>query len=155
MVIEHLCISPGHNFFGHYGGPAGEHSILEVDALECVAGQGVRGDRFFAYKPDYKGQITLFAMEVFEALCLALEAPGRSPIALRRNVFTRGADLNALIGQDFELQGVRFFGVEECRPCAWMDDAIATGAETWLQGRGGLRCRILSDGALRRDAAQL
>ena len=151
MIVEHLCISPGHNFFGHFGGPAGEHSIIGVDRLECVAGKGVRGDRFFDHKPDYKGQITMFSMEVFEALCVALNAPTKPPIVLRRNVYTRGIDLNTLIGQEFEIQGIRFAAVEECRPCLWMDEAIAPGTEDWLKGRGGLRCRILTDGILRRD----
>jgi MOSC domain-containing protein YiiM len=152
MTIEHLCLSPGHNFFGHYGGPAGENPTLEVDELECVAGKGVRGDRFFDHKPDYKGQLTLFSMEVFEGLCASLSVPPPPPVVLRRNVFTRGLDLSTLIGREFELQGVRLFGVEECRPCAWMDQAVAPGSEAWLRGKGGLRCRILSDGILRRDA---
>jgi len=65
---------------------------------------------------------------------------------VRRNVLTRGVDLPALIGREFELQGVRFVGTEECRPCYWMDHAIAPGAEAWLRGRGGLRARVVSDG---------
>lgn len=151
MIIEHLCISPGHNFFGHYGEAAGENATLEVEAIECVAGRGVRNDRFFDYKPDYKGQLTLFSMEVFEALCASLSVPAPSPTVLRRNVFTRGVDLSSLIGQEFEIQGVRLAGVEECRPCLWMDEAVAPGSEAWLRGRGGLRCRILTDGFIRRD----
>lgn len=149
--IEHLFISPGHNFFGHHGGPAGEHEIVAVDVVECVAGHGLRGDRFFDYKPDYKGQITFFAMEVFEALREAVGRPGTPPAAVRRNVFTRGVDLNELVGREFEVQGVRFLGMEECKPCYWMDGAIGPGAEVWLKGRGGLRAIILKDGWLRRN----
>ncbi|MDP1579936.1 MAG: molybdenum cofactor biosysynthesis protein [Candidatus Didemnitutus sp.] len=147
--IEHLFISPGHNFFGHHGSPAGEHAIVAVEQVECVAGRGLRGDRFLDYKPDYKGQITFFAMEVFEALRTAVGAPDTSPSAVRRNVLTRGVDLNTLIGWEFEVQGVRFLGVEECKPCYWMDGAIGPGAEEWLKGRGGLRAKIVSDGWLR------
>ena len=150
--IEHLYLSPGHNYFGHHGGPAGEHPVVAVAEVECVAGRGLRGDRFFDYKPDYKGQITFFAMEVLEVMRAELGVPGLAPAAVRRNVFTRGLGLNALIGEEFELQGVRFVGVEECRPCYWMDQAVAPGTEVWLQGRGGLRARILSDGRLRREA---
>ena len=40
-----------------------------------------------------------------------------------------GADLPALIGQQFEIQGVRFEGVEESRPCNWMNVALGPGAE--------------------------
>lgn len=153
--IERLMLSPGHNYFGHKGGPAGVEPIVEVDAVECVAGLGLRGDRFFDYKPDYKGQITFFALETFEALAAALGATGRESVAVRRNVFTRGVDVLALVGREFELQGVRFRGAEECRPCEWMDQAVAPGAFEWLKGRGGLRARILSDGVLRRGEGVL
>ena len=152
MQACHLFISPGHNYFGHHGQPAGEKPILEVDQLECVAGQGIRGDRFFGFKENYKGQITFFSMEVFEALQAALQLPQPRPSATRRNVLTRGVDLNALIGHEFDLQGVRFAGAAECSPCYWMNTALGPGAEEWLRGRGGLRARILTDGVLRCDA---
>lgn len=150
--VEHLFISPGHNFFGHHGQPAGEHPIVVVEEIECVAGRGIRGDRFFDYKENYKGQITFFAMEVLEALRSELNLPDAQPQATRRNVIVRGADLNALIGWEFEVQGVRFAGVEESKPCDWMNSALGPGAEEWLRGRAGLRCRILIGGVLRRES---
>ena len=152
MHVRHIFISPGHNFFGHYGGPAGDHPIVEVPEVECVTGHGLRGDRFFGYRPDYKGQISLFAAEIFDAVRREFKVPRLSPAAFRRNLVTEGVDLNTLIGEKFSLQGVAFLGVEECRPCHWMDQAVAPGAEDWLKGRGGLRCRILSTGVLRKDA---
>ncbi|MBA4136021.1 MAG: molybdenum cofactor biosysynthesis protein [Opitutus sp.] len=150
MKVERLYVSPAHNYFGHHGGPAGETPVVEADAIECVAGRGVRGDRFFDYQPDYPGQITFFSSEVFAELCAALDVREKAPAAVRRNVVTRGADLTALIGCEFEVQGVHFLGMAECRPCYWMDQAIAPGAEAWLQGRGGLRAKILTSGFLRR-----
>jgi MOSC domain-containing protein YiiM len=149
--VEHLFVSPGHNFFGHHGQPAGDHPIVAVDEIECAAGRGIRGDRFFDFKEHYKGQITFFAMEVLDDLRRELNLPGAQPQATRRNAFVRGADLNALIGAAFDVQGVRFAGVEESRPCDWMNSALGPGAEEWLRGRAGLRCRILTDGVLRRD----
>ncbi len=150
--VEQLFISPGHNFVGHHGQPAGEHPIMAVGEVECVAGRGLRGDRYFDYKQDYKGQITFFAMEVMEALRIELKRPDAQPQATRRNAFVRGADLPSLIDKEFEVQGVRFVGVEESRPCHWMNSALGPGAEEWLRGRAGLRCRILTDGVLRRDS---
>jgi hypothetical protein len=47
------------------------------------------------------------------------------------------------------LQGVHFFGVEEAKPCYWMNSAFGPGAEAALRDRGGLRARILSNGFLR------
>ncbi len=151
--VRHLFISPGHNYFGHHGQAPDQHPVLEQDHVECVAGRGIRGDRFFDFKKDYKGQITLFSNEVFAALKRELKLPPEATVAgTRRNVITEGADLAALIGKEFEIQNVRFAGVEECRPCYWMNEAFRDErAEQWLKGRGGLRARILTDGLLRRD----
>lgn len=152
--VRHLFISPGHNYFGHHEKPPGEHPIVEVDEIECVAGRGLFGDRFFDYKPDYKGQITFFAWEVLERMRAELGLVEATPPATRRNVITGGVDLNTLIGKEFELQGVRFAGTEECRPCYWMNRAFGNAqTEMWLQGNGGLRARILTDGVLKRDNA--
>jgi MOSC domain-containing protein YiiM len=150
-TIRHIFVSPGHNYFGHHGSAAGEHPIIEVESVECVAGRGLRGDRFFDFKEDYKGQITLFSWEVFDQLRKEKKVPSLSPAVLRRNVVVAGMDLDALIGKTFGLQGVRLEGTGECKPCYWMDQAVSPGAEEWLRGRGGLRCRILSDGVLRRE----
>ncbi len=151
MILEHIYLSPGHNFFGRHGQPAGTHAIAECEAAECVAGRGLRGDRFFDYRENYKGQVTLLAAEVFEELCGALGLVGVSPAAMRRNLVVRGENLDTLIGREFALQGVRLAGVEECKPCYWMDQVLGPGAEVWLRGRGGLRCRVLTNGWLHRE----
>lgn len=151
IAIRHLFISPGHNFFGHDGQEAGTNPLYEVDEIECVAGHGIRGDRFFDYREDYKGQITFFSSEVFEDVCRSLGANVQSAGAARRNVITQGVDLNSLVGKRFTVQGVEFEGVSECKPCHWMNKAIAPGAEVALQGRGGLRAKILTDGKIRVD----
>jgi MOSC domain-containing protein YiiM len=152
VEICHLYISPGHNFVGHYGQEPDQFPMIEVATVECVTGRGLRGDRYFDFKTDYKGQVTFFALEVFGELCRALQVDGIPASAMRRNIFTRDVDLNELIGKDFEVQGVRFHGTEESRPCDWMNRAITAGAKEFLKGRGGLRARILSDGTVRSTA---
>ncbi len=150
--VCHLFISPGHNYFGHHELPAGTHPTLEVDQADCVAGRGIRSDRFFDFKENYQGQITFFSMDVFDALRRELNLPEAAPAATRRNAFVSGVDPNALIGAEFAIQRVRFKGICECKPCYWMNSALGPGAEEWLKGRGGLRARILTDGILQRDA---
>jgi MOSC domain-containing protein YiiM len=145
-----LYISAGHNFFGHHGKQPGQNPMLEVQEMECVAGRGVRGDRFFDHQENYKGQITFFASEVYEALCDELGKREKSLAVFRRNAITTGVDLNELIGEEFEIQGIHFRGTEECRPCYWMDQAFAPGAFDFLKGHGGLRAEILSGGILRK-----
>jgi hypothetical protein len=150
--VRCLFISHGHNFFGHHGKPPGDYPAVEVPEVECIAGRGILGDRFFDFKENYKGQITFFSQEVFEAMCKELKLEGKSPALSRRNVIVEGADLNSLLGKQFRIQGVRFRGTAECKPCYWMDWAFAPGMERFLQDKGGLRAEILTSGKLRVDA---
>jgi MOSC domain-containing protein YiiM len=154
MQIVHLYRSPGHNYFGHHGLAPSAHELISCESLHCVAGRGIEGDRFFDYKANYKGQITFFEMETYERLCEQFGIRDKSPGVFRRNVLTRGANLNELIGVEFEVQGVRFLGTDESKPCYWMDQAFAPGAEQALKGHGGLRARILTDGVLRIDRTE-
>ncbi|RFC49642.1 MAG: MOSC domain-containing protein YiiM [Verrucomicrobia bacterium] len=150
MTVEHIYISPEHNYFGHHGQPAGTSPIIELYEASLVAGKGIEGDRFFGWKEDYKGQITFFSHEVYQDVCASLGVINVPPSVFRRNVIVSGIDLNSLIDQEFELQGIRFRGICECSPCHWMDEAFHPGAESALKGRGGLRARILTSGILRR-----
>ena len=149
LQVLALYISPRHNYFGHHGMPPDENETLSRSEIVCVEGRGVEGDRFFDYKPDYKGQITFFADEIYQRLCRELGVSGISHHAFRRNVITRGVDLNSLIGREFSVQGIRFSGTGECKPCYWMNTAFHPAAEAALQGNGGLRAKILSSGKLR------
>ncbi len=155
MIIEQIFTSPGHNYFGHYEREPDSFPLEEQTEIECVAGHGIRGDRFFDFRDDYQGQITFFAREVFLDLEETFGLTNKSPGVLRRNVIVSGVELNALIGAEFEVQGVQFFGAAHCKPCAWMDHAFAPGAEKFLAQRGGLRARIVSDGRIRVGDARL
>ncbi|HEV2692740.1 MAG TPA: MOSC domain-containing protein [Verrucomicrobiae bacterium] len=152
MKVRHLYISPGHNYFGHHDLPPGASPTVEVLEIECVSGRGIKGDRFFDHKKDYNGQVTFFSEEIFEAMCADLKLSGKSPGESRRNIVVAGIDLNSLVGQEFEIQNVKFRGMAECSPCHWMDRAFAPGAKQFLQNRGGLRAKVLTDGTLRVDA---
>ena len=149
IEVLRLYVSPAHNFFGHHGQAPGEEPIVEVASVECVAGRGLRGDRFLDYKDGYEGQITFFAWEVYEDLCSKLNVRDKHTGVFRRNVITRRVDLNILVGREFVVQGIRFQGMAECSPCYWMNTAFAPETEIALRGDGGLRARILTSGILR------
>lgn len=151
--IRHIYISRGHSFFGRYGKAPGEFPVTEVPRVHCLAGRGLEGDRFLDFKPNYKGQVTLFAWEEYERLSALFGVRDRVPGAFRRNVITQGVDLNELIGREFVIQGVRFSGSSECTPCSWMNHAFHPGSEEALRGVGGLRAKILSDGWLESENA--
>lgn len=154
LEILALYLSEGHDFKGRHGKPRRHNPISAVPEVECVTGKGIRGDRYFGFKENYKAQVTFFDQAVHEAV---LEKFGtkHTPDVYRRNVLTRGPDLNDLIGKSFRLGEVRFEGVQECTPCYWMDEAVASGVEEFLKGKGGLRARVLSDGILRLGTAEL
>ena len=154
-VIRHIFVSPGHNFFGRHELPAGTHATRDLAVATCRAGRGIEGDRFYGYRPDYKGQVTFFAWETFAAAREKFAMPTLNADTFRRNVIVAGVDLNALVGRRFALGGVEFEGTGESRPCHWMNKAIAPGAEDWLRGQGGLRAKILTDGELHAGEVEL
>lgn len=149
VEIKQMWISPGHDFKGRHNIGRLEHEVIACQQIDCRAGQGIVADRYFNFKPDFKGQITFFSDEVADALQTALNLPDFDRSAFRRNVLIRGVDLNDLVGQRFRLGEVVLTGSEECAPCYWMNEAVAPGAHEWLKGRGGLRCRIVESGQLR------
>ena len=149
LSIMRLYVSPGHNYFGHHGSPPGRHPLRSVAEVSCRAGRGLEEDRFLDHAKDYRGQITFFSSDVFDELCRALGVWDKHPGVFRRNAITSGDDLNRYIGRDFTIQGIRFRGMAECSPCHWMDAAFGPGCAAYLEGQGGLRARILSDGLLR------
>jgi len=155
MLIRQIFISPGHNFVGHYGQPPGTSPLVEVSEVECVAGRGLRGDRYLDFRKNYKGQITFFPFDVFEKLCAHFGINDKPAGVLRRNLIVSGIDLLSLIGQEFEIQGVKFRGTQHCAPCDWMNIAFAPGAEQFLKDNAGLRAQILSDGLITVGEARL
>jgi molybdopterin synthase catalytic subunit len=145
-----IWISEGNDFRGRHELGRLEHSIRGVSEVECVAGMGLRGDRYFGYKPDFKGQVTFFDADAVQAVRDRFSRPEISSSLFRRNLIVRGVDLAEWVGKRFRFQGVEFEASEECKPCYWMEEAVAPGAEEFLKAdfRGGLRARILSDGVL-------
>ncbi len=151
MQIKAIYLSSGHDFVGRHGQERLNHGIEPVDTVECIAGSGLVGDRYFNHKQDFKGQITFFDWAIFERIRDEFNCPALNPAQFRRNVLTAGIDLNTLIGQRFTLQGIEFEGTEECRPCYWMDQAVNPGVHEALKGHGGLRAKILTSGTLKID----
>ena len=146
-----IWISDGNNFRGRHEKASLNHEIRSVPQVECVAGMGLRGDRYFGYKENFKGQVTFFDADAVQAVRDYSGKPDLSSSVFRRNLIVRGANLGEWIGKRFSFQGLEFEGSEECKPCYWMDKVAAPGAEEFLKQnfRGGLRARILTSGVLK------
>jgi hypothetical protein len=149
-VIHGIYTSPGHNYFGHHGRAPGQHGIVEHEEAQLVAGMGIPGDRFYGWKDDYKGQVTLIDRAVIDEIRQHAENPDLEPSIFRRNIVVSGIDLNRLVGRVFRLGAALLEGTQKCAPCHWMDEACGkSGAERLMHDRGGLRCRILEGGLVR------
>lgn len=124
------------------------------ERAELVAGKGIVGDRNFCEQgTEPAEQVTLVEeeqVEYFNRRC------GRSieTADTRRNVATRGIDLNALVGRDFMVGSARLRGVELCEPCATIGGLLQTKSQSaaevvrTLRGRAGLRASIVEGGVV-------
>lgn len=155
VIIRHIFTSPGHDFKGRHGQGRLEHGIEEHESVVCEAGRGLQGDRYAEQPEGHKGQITFFNAEVLREVGAALGVDDVPPHAFRRNVILEGVDVNELAGREFTLGGIRFEGTEPSTPCYWMDVALVEGTAVHLQGKGGLRAKILESGILRAGPTEI
>jgi hypothetical protein len=133
--------------------PAAEAGMQLVEVATARAGHGLEGDRYAAdagtftprgaRRPGY--ELTLVAAEVCDEL-------GVGFAATRRNVLTRGIDVNALVGRTFRIGDVLLAGRRLCEPCVHLDRLGGPGLLRPLIHRGGLRADVLTDGELRLGA---
>ena len=152
--IHHIIISPDHNFVGHFGGPAGTNPAIPKQQVNLVAGKGIEEDRYYRMEEGHRKQITFFDVSTLEMLGEHFGKPV-TPDLVRRNVFVSGVDLPSLVGKRFTIGGIEFIGMDPCPPCQWMDASVGDGARNLMEGKGGLRAKILTSGILAVGSAEL
>ena len=124
-----------------------------LERATVVAGIGVEGDRYSLGSgrfsaPGRAGQdLTLIEAEAVEAL-LGEHGIELAPGDARRNVVTRGIDLNALVGRHFRIGDVPCYGQRLAEPCSWQQQLTPPGTLRGLVHRGGLRADVLASGTI-------
>jgi hypothetical protein len=123
-----------------------------VDNVRALAGRGLEGDRYAdgagtfsprgAHRPGY--ELTLIAAEVVEEL--SARDAAHDFTSTRRNVLTRGIDVNSLVGRDFSVGDVHCRGLRLAEPRAHLERLQGLGLLRPLIHRGELRADILTDG---------
>jgi MOSC domain-containing protein YiiM len=119
-----------------------------VERVRALAGRGLEGNRYFYHGDAPAGRaLTLIAAEALE------EGAAASGVELnaaesRRNVLTRGIDLNALVGRRFRVGDVECLGVELCEPCTTLEGLTRPGVIKAYVHRAGLNADILTDGEI-------
>jgi MOSC domain-containing protein YiiM len=127
-----------------------------VDAIEVVAGEGLRGDRYgagigaaqFQGRRKPENEVTLIAREAIEAANDEFNFTIEH-LDTRRNLLTEGVPLNDLIGKSFRVGQVVLKGLELCEPCGYLEKRTFAGIKAALKHRGGLRCCVLEGGEIR------
>src|SRR5882724_1010834 len=121
----------------------------QVERVRAFAGRGLEGNRYYwedGEAPSGRG-VTLIAAEAMDAVAKEGDV-SIEPAATRRNVLTRGIDVNELVGKRFRIGDVECEGVELCEPCAHLESMTQPGIIKALVRRGGLNADILSDGEI-------
>lgn len=126
-----------------------------VEHTKAIANRGLEGDRYATKAGTFtpandtiRGyDLTLIEAEVLDRLSL----PDGNRLAYadaRRNIVTRGIDLNALVGRRFRIGNVECLGQRLCEPCSHLERLTTKGTLRALIHRGGLRADVLSDGEI-------
>ena len=124
-----------------------------VDEVEAIAGQGLSGDRYATQDGHFSDPlrrpdaVTLIAAEALEGL--AADGIELSHPEARRNLLTRGIELNDLVGHRFRVGEIECQGIERADPCSYLQGLTRPGVLRGLVDRGGLRAAILTGGTLR------
>lgn len=126
-----------------------------VDRANALANRGLDGDRYAAKAGTFtpandtaRGyDLTLIEAEVLDSLTLP-EGRTLGFAEARRNIITRGIDLNALVGRRFRVGDVECLGQRLCEPCSHLESLTTKGTLRGLIHRGGLRADVLSDGEI-------
>ena len=146
---------PGEVVAIHITDSAGQ-PMCALESAVALTGQGLQGDRyangvgFYSDVPTDPGarELTLIAEEALAAI--AVETGIEIPLhEHRRNLTTRGIDVDALLGQRFQIGEVICEGVRACPPCNHLDELTGKPLLKPLARRGGLRARIVTGGVLR------
>ena len=118
--------------------------IEEVGSIEVLANKGVVGDRHFDEYNDPYNQLTLIEAENIDYYNTKYGL-GISYKDFRRNIVTKGIQLNDLIGKKLKIGDAEVEGVDLCRPCRHLTEVLNQPSilKEFLR-RGGLRCQILN-----------
>jgi MOSC domain-containing protein YiiM len=131
---------------------AGE-PMQALDEAQALGGAGLAGDRYVLgtgfYSDGNTGrQLTLIAAEALETLARE-HGVTLTPLECRRNVVTRGIELNGLVGQRFQIGEIACEGIRLCPPCNHLEELTRPGMLRGLARSGGLRAQVLNDGVMR------
>ena len=118
--------------------------INDVDSIKVILNKGVVGDRHFKDFNDPYCQLSLIESENIDYYNLKYGLNIKY-VNFRRNIITKGIQLNDLVGKKLLVGNAKVEGIDLCRPCRHLTEVLDQDniLKEFLR-RGGLRCQILS-----------
>ena len=118
--------------------------IEDVDTIEVITNKGIVGDRHFNDYNDPYCQLSLIESENIDYYNTKFGL-NINYVDFRRNIITRGIELNHLVGKKLKIGNVEVEGIDLCRPCKHLTEILNQDniLKEFLR-KGGLRCQILS-----------
>lgn len=129
--------------------PAAGEPMRACDGVRALPGRGLDGDRHALGTGTFPSGVPGSGLTLIEAEVCESFQPPLAAGEHRRNLVTRGIDLNRLVGREFTVGAVRCRGMRLCEPCAVVDGYASRPILRALVHRGGLRADILTDGVIR------
>ena len=128
--------------------PKSDQGVENVDTVKTIAGKGIVGDRYFNEDNDKNDQLTLIESENID-FYNEFSDQNISYIDFRRNIITKGIELNPLIGKELQIGSTKIKVHKLCEPCLELQNKLQqTNFVKRLTHRGGLRCEILTSGLI-------
>lgn len=124
--------------------PARRADMTVLNSVEAIAGYGLKGDRK-AKKKGGKRQVTLIMGEHLDAVALFMGREVLDPGLIRRNIVTRGINLQALKDHRFRVGNVVLELTGPCHPCSRMEENLGKGGYNAMRGHGGW-CAVVHSG---------
>ena len=123
--------------------------INEVNSIDVLANQGVVGDRHFKEFNDPYNQLSLIESENIDYYNIKFGS-NIPYLDFRRNVVTKGIQLNDLVGKKLLIGNVEVEGIDLCRPCRHLSEVLGQDniIKEFLK-RGGIRCQVLSSSSIK------
>ena len=123
--------------------------IQEVEKVEILSGKGIIGDRHFQEHNKVKNQITLIESENIDYYNNKFKT-NYAYLDFRRNIVTRGIELNNLVGKKLLIGNIEVEGHDLCGPCRHLEETLKGKdiIKEFLR-KGGLRCEILLSGQIK------
>ena len=122
--------------------------MIDTETIEVISGKGIINDRYFDDNNDKDIQITLIESENIDYYNQISNT--KIPyVNFRRNLITKGINLNNLVGKDFFIGSVKLRAHRLCDPCRYLQELLVQkNLVKKLLNRGGLRCELLTNGLI-------